>query len=324
LCLYPKLILNKKYTANKKNGGIIPPLTDNRAKMVPVGCGKCMECRKQKARDWSIRLTEEARSNPHGKFVTLTYSDEQFYNLGNGLDIHGDPIKDAIKIVDELEGYNLDNEIARLSIRRYLERIRKINKKSIKHWFITEIGGNYSERLHIHGIMWTNDYELIKKWNYGNVWVGNYCTEATMNYIVKYLHKSDEKHKEYNPKIFCSGGIGKNYFERPDSRRNIYAGENTEDNYKTRSGHKMALPIYYRNKLYDDEQREKLWMYRLDKCERWVNGIRVDVSENMEDYYKTLEEARKINKKLGYGNDQKDWERIKYENSLRMLGQKIK
>ena len=58
MCLYPKLISNKKYTANKKNGGNIPPILDNRVLLVPVGCGKCMECLKQKAREWQIRMSE--------------------------------------------------------------------------------------------------------------------------------------------------------------------------------------------------------------------------------------------------------------------------
>ena len=56
MCLYPKLIKNRKYIANKKNGGVIPPLPilridkngkkiyDERVTVVPVGCGKCMEC----------------------------------------------------------------------------------------------------------------------------------------------------------------------------------------------------------------------------------------------------------------------------------------
>ena len=30
MCLYPKLIDNRKYRANKKNSGIIPAVSDNR------------------------------------------------------------------------------------------------------------------------------------------------------------------------------------------------------------------------------------------------------------------------------------------------------
>ena len=43
MCLYPKLIKNKKYIANKKNGGVIPAVFDNRVLLVPVKCNKCME-----------------------------------------------------------------------------------------------------------------------------------------------------------------------------------------------------------------------------------------------------------------------------------------
>ena len=58
MCLYPSLIRNKKYTPNQKNGGIvdyskfITGEKDRRVLTVPVGCGECMECRKQKAQEW--------------------------------------------------------------------------------------------------------------------------------------------------------------------------------------------------------------------------------------------------------------------------------
>ena len=43
MCLYPKLIRNKKYTSNKKNGWVIPAVFDNRTLFVPAGCGNCIE-----------------------------------------------------------------------------------------------------------------------------------------------------------------------------------------------------------------------------------------------------------------------------------------
>ena len=48
MCLYPKLINNRKYTATKKNGGVIPAINDKRTLLVPVGCGNCMECKRKK------------------------------------------------------------------------------------------------------------------------------------------------------------------------------------------------------------------------------------------------------------------------------------
>ena len=35
-----------------------------------------------------------------------------------------------------------------------LERVRKLTGKSVKHWFITELGHEKTERLHLHGIVW--------------------------------------------------------------------------------------------------------------------------------------------------------------------------
>lgn len=48
MCLYPKLIKNKRYTINIKNKGIIPECIDERMLFVPIGCGKCIECMKKK------------------------------------------------------------------------------------------------------------------------------------------------------------------------------------------------------------------------------------------------------------------------------------
>ena len=86
MCLYPKLIRNKKYTANKKNGGVIPPVNDIRVLWVSAGCGKCMECKKKKSREWQVRLTEDIKHYKNGKFVTLTYSDPELIKLENEID----------------------------------------------------------------------------------------------------------------------------------------------------------------------------------------------------------------------------------------------
>ncbi len=86
MCLYPKIIKNKKYVVNKKNGGVIPHLKDGRMGWVPVGCGKCMECKKQKAREWSVRLQEEIRTEKNGKFVTLSFSDESLIELEKAIE----------------------------------------------------------------------------------------------------------------------------------------------------------------------------------------------------------------------------------------------
>ena len=306
MCLYPKLIRNRKYTETKKNGGNIPPILDKRVLMVPVGCGKCIECKKQKARNWQVRLQEDIRVNKNAKFVTYTFSEHELQKLDN--EIKG------------LSGYARDNEICRLAVRRYTERWRKKYGKTLRHWLVTELGHANTERVHMHGIVWTDKVKDIGDiWKYGKIWIGEYVNAKTINYIVKYVNKVDQQHKTYNSKIFTSQGIGKEYVNRRDSKRNKYKKEKTIETYKTREGVELALPVYYRNKIYNEDERERLWLEKLDKEERYVCGVKVDISKGEDEYYKLLEMMRQKNKRLGYGDDAKNWELKKYENERRNL-----
>lgn len=306
MCLYPKLIRNRKYTETKKNGGNIPPIQDKRVLMVPVGCGKCIECKKQKARNWQVRLQEDIRVNKNAKFVTYTFSEHELQKLDN--EIKG------------LSGYARDNEICRLAVRRYTERWRKKYGKTLRHWLVTELGHANTERVHMHGIVWTDKVKDIGDiWKYGKIWIGEYVNAKTINYIVKYVNKVDQQHKTYNSKIFTSQGIGKEYVNRRDSQRNKYKKEKTIETYKTREGVELALPVYYRNKIYNEDERERLWLEKLDKEERYVCGVKVDISQGEDEYYKLLEMMRQKNKRLGYGDDAKNWELKKYENERRNL-----
>ena len=61
MCISPRLKLNPKYLPNNKNGGIAPPLLDDRVKYVPIGCGVCYECLKRKSNQWKVRLYEAYR-----------------------------------------------------------------------------------------------------------------------------------------------------------------------------------------------------------------------------------------------------------------------
>lgn len=325
MCLYPRLVINPRYTKTKKNGGIIPPIIDTRVLRVPIGCGVCMECKKQYALNWKVRLLEDVRHYNNGKFITLTFSNESYTNIVNYIQDR----ERASGSKTNSEGYILDNKVATQATRWFLERWRKKYKKSVRHWLVTELGHRGTENIHIHGIIWCDDKQLMDLdniWKYGFVWKGykkngkleNYVNEKTVNYITKYVSKMDIQHKTYKPIVLCSAGIGRKYIERGDKKRNKFSEGTTDESYRTRSGHKIALPKYYRNKLYTDEEREALWLHKLDKMERWVNGER---ATNDEQYYKLLEFHRIKNKQLGYGHPE-DWKRAEYEHARRILLQK--
>lgn len=313
MCLYPKIIRNPKYKKTKKNGGVIPAINDTRVTYVPIGCQKCMECRKQKKSQWQTRLLEDIKTNKNGQFITLTFSNESIAKLIKEIPI-------------ELEGYDIDNAIATIAVRRFLERWRKEHKTSVRHWLVTELGHKNTENLHLHGIIWTNEKseQIEKHWKYGYIWNGydkkrTYVNEATVNYITKYIHKVDQKHPNYRAIILTSAGIGKNYTNSIDSKKNKYNNKETIETYRTRSGHKVALPIYWKNKIYTESEREQLWIQKLDEQVRFINGEKVSIAKGEEEYYKLLAHHRIVNKQLGYGNDEITWEQKEYEKIRRNL-----
>lgn len=313
MCLYPKIIENRKYKANKKNGGVIPAIIDKRTLYVPIKCNKCMECMKAKAREWQVRLQQEIKNKENKKahFITLTLSNESITKLSEEI---------------ALEGYERDNETATKAVRHFLERWRKKYKKSVKHWLVTELGHNGTENIHLHGIIWTDEKtETIEEiWKYGYIWDGTYVNEQTINYITKYVSKTDEIHKEYKSKILTSAGIGKEYKNSYNAEQNKYNGENTKEYYRTNTGHKISLPIYFRNKIYTEEQRERLWIKKLDEQTRYVDKKKIDISKGEEEYYKALETAREKNNRLGYLDDKINWERKIYERNRRNMMHKIR
>ena len=170
----------------------MPQAKDRRVLLVPVGCGKCIECRKQKAREWQVRMSEEIKHDKRGKFVTLTFSNEGLEELEEA--VTWQKVRVGIKkvyklrsgetrnkylyekrFVGNLDGYELDNAVAKLGMRRFLERWRKEFGKSCKHWFVSELGGTSTERIHLHGIMFTDEVEAISKhWKYGVVSLGRH------------------------------------------------------------------------------------------------------------------------------------------------------
>ena len=139
------------------------------------------------------------------------------------------------------------------------------------------------------------------------------------------MHKADPLHKEYIPKLCVSPGIGSGYLNRADCVINGYKDDSeTKETYTTRQGLKLPLPIYYRNKIYNEEEREKLWVQKLDKNLRYVLGQKVDISttEGENDYFRMLREAQIKNLKMGYNGGEENWEEREYEIERRKLKQK--
>lgn len=300
MCLYPKLIRNKRYLPNKKNGGHTPYCDDERKKAVAIGCGKCIECRKKRANEWRVRLMIELKNHPeNAHFVTMTYSDE------------------SLSKFEQEEALN----VASRSIELFRKRWYKKYKCGIKHFLISELGGNDSQRMHLHGILWTekSKEEVEEVWSYGFVDYGEFVNERTVNYIIKYIFKIDEKHPDFVTKVWTSKGIGQGYAEGEGKCFNKFRGISTKDYYRMPSGAKVALPIYIRNKIFDENQREELWMQKLDQKKRYVCGEKIDISngKGIQLYFKCLKYHQERTEALGYSSDV--WIKKSYRKNLEKL-----
>lgn len=298
MCLYPKLILNRRYCPTKKNGGIVPPCPDNRLKYVTAACGQCYECRKQKQRQWLVRMNEELKNNPNAYFITLTIDDNNMK-----------------KLIRECKSKE-ENDIATYALRMCLERIRKTYGKSVKHWCVTELGED-KDRIHIHGIVWGigSDQKFKEKWKYGIVWVGKYVSSRTVNYITKYMLKVDEKHKEFQGKVLCSKGIGVGYAKSFNARNNKFKGSDTNETYRLPNGAKLNLPIYYRNAIYTEEEREALFLSKVEKGIVWICGEKCNIDD--ERAYMSLLNYHRSRASRLYGDNPTDWDKKKYLKRLK-------
>ena len=280
MCLYPEYFKNPKYLPNKKNKGRPPICLDRRLLYIPAKCGCCIECRKEKQREWRVRLEEELRSN-FGYFTTLTISPEGI---------------EEIERKTGLEWQKNPNEIATKALRLFLERARKETGKSIKHWCVTELGED-KDRIHLHGIFFgQKSAELIRRhWKYGFVFIGDYCNSRSINYMTKYMLKVDIKHPEFKQIVLASPGIGDRYMNRRDYlwQKQNYKNINVAT-YTFRNGTKMAMPKYYKNKIFTDDEREKMWINNLNRGLLWIYGEKVKANDR-----KTIDNLRRYWQKFG-------------------------
>ncbi len=272
MCLYTIRIRNKHFLPTKKNDFNPPECTDERLRYVEVPCGKCYECRKKKARDWGIRMQEELKVNKEAIFFTGTFTDERINLLS--------------------EKYNIDkdnvNLIATKEVRLFLERMRRVNGgKSVKHWIVTEKGHQNTRRIHIHGIFWgknRRDLSLILKkcWIAGYCYQGTYVSAKTINYITKYMTKTDLDNPDFVGIVLASPGLGAKFVESYNAKRCKYVVpdglKKTIETYKYRDGREAYLPKYYRDKIYTEEQRELLWIQKMEEGYSFVMGEKIDTS----------------------------------------------
>lgn len=203
-----------------------------------VPCGRCAECLRARRNAWRTRLIHECHFGGHRRalFVTLTISPKYYETY----------CKEPAK-----------------AVRRFADLIRKTYGRSMRYFFVTELGDEKG-RLHFHGIIWdppflrgrdyrrNPSYKVINRrlrhfWKIGATWVG-WCDARTCSYIVKYITKPDENHPNYRPRVFCSPGIGGCYLT-PEVIQGIRR-RNGRACTVVCAGRTSATPRYYITKCF--------------------------------------------------------------------------
>ena len=122
--------------------------------------------------------------------------------------------------------------------------------------------------------------------------------------------KVDIKHPTFKQIVLASKGIGSGYCDRLDYlwQKQNYKQINVAT-YTFRNGTKMAMPKYYKNKIFTDKEREKMWTNNLNRGLLWIFGEKVKAND-----WKTIDNLRGYWQKYGrevMGDDPIAWNAMK-------------
>lgn len=224
-----------------------PPIPD---KLVSFPCGKCVACRINKKREWTLRLQHEAAFSESAYFITLTYADTNLKYDSNGLNCPC--IRD---------------------LQLFIKRLRKrFPKQRIRYMINSEYGDN-TQRVHYHGIIFNlpesilDGSRVIKRqsgisyhseqfealWGLGNAEIAEICPER-IAYCCQYFV---DKHvlEGFSPSISVMSrgqGIGKTAVEKLTEQVRAY----DLTSLRSHTGNRVKIPRYYRLKIYSDEERQ--------------------------------------------------------------------
>ena len=126
--------------------------------------------------------------------------------------------------------------------------------------------------------------------------------------------KVDLDHPKFKGKVLCSAGIGSGYEKSINAKNNKFKGADTNETYRLPNGAKINLPIYYRNKIYSEKEREALFLSKVEKGIVWICGEKCLI-DDYDSYTNLLKYHRNRASKLYHDNPQ-DWEVAKYERKL--------
>lgn len=227
---------------------------------VGVPCGKCPLCIRRKASAWSFRLLEEEKVSTSSHFLTFTYDDDHVSNSRNGY-----------------------GTLSKRDLQLFFKKLRKASSRnsgvesqsSYKYFSVGEYGTD-TRRPHYHSLLFESSgmasvVELVSKcWDKGHVYFGD-VNGASIGYVLKYMLKKLNWRMGVNddrepPFTLMSKGIGVSYLD-------LKMCEWHKSNLLMRmyvnlpGDQKLAMPRYYKDKLYSKEDRELISTFSKERLQ---------------------------------------------------------
>lgn len=234
-CLYPKYL--------KTVQSVIP-------------CGKCVNCRMNKRTSWIYRLQQESSEYPFSLFVTLTYDDDHLPTIDSGF------FGERIGVVSKRD------------VQLFMKRLRKKYEDYKLRYFVTSEYGTQGGRPHYHMILFGFPFSgklagdlLAESWKNGFV-QAHPLTTKEISYVCKYMYEKSaipsliRPYSEYHPFMLCSRNPGIGFNKMTQEIIDFYR-KHPRDYVRAWNGHKMAMPRYYVDMLYDDDM--KMFLRQLRK-----------------------------------------------------------
>lgn len=279
-------------------------------------CGRCASCRKQKSKEWIVRLYEENKHCASSYFFTLTYDDFFLPTVEPyEYEVYSHDWKKIDTFTAEPNEWQVGIDVVcKRDVQLFMKRLRrKLAKQSIsvRHFIVSEYGPQ-TLRPHYHGILFFDKYMseiefhrfIQDAWTdpRSHVGIGNIetsiITNGRMMYVAKYATGITDlpEHlqvKKYKPFMLSSRrrGIGYQYI---DDRRNYEFHRKTHDRTYTIKVH-PSVPVGG-EMLLNNSMKSKSFVYPLPKY-YFYNMIPQDIRYRME--LETLDEKhRKFKEKI--------------------------
>jgi len=202
---------------------------------IPLPCGRCPHCKKHRTNSWVFRLQQEDLVSSCSHFITLTYTSDHVPISANGF-----------------------MTLCKRDLQLFFKRLRKLQQSKIRYYAVGEYGSK-RWRPHYHIIMFNLEDEkhLASAWTQGDIHTG-LVSGASIGYTCKYIakptripiHKRDDRVKEFS---LMSKGLGASYLT--PQKVNYHTADLSRNYVTTPGGYALALPKYYRDKIFDDEQK---------------------------------------------------------------------